>query len=326
MGQALKVAVSPDAASLRRGGAIDFMRRVAEAGATELELRDVAEGAPVRTWAFPLEAESVFDEAVDAAETDAEGRAGLVRYALLARRDVAAPFARYVLKVDAGRPSLDHALDPAHVHGIELAESLRDRRELFRMTIMAMTAMSQDFRQMIDVQTMRAEAHEKTSLEVMALLRDLHDTKGERDMKTEKMRLDARTTRRALDEFMPLVGAAANRMLAKAGAPNSAMEPGLLFFLKSIDPDQGRRIAAVLTPTQQAVLFEIMHALEGGGAPLGPEMVAGFIRSIDDPQFPKILEILRLEQREFFLSIAGKVAVKEEARDADEEKARKGEA
>ncbi len=243
---------------LDHAGASRFIDRAVAAGCTLLELRLAGSGIdahePVLSWPLPG---APIDEADDAAQNDAVGRTGAVRYSLVASKG--SVWGRYGFIIDAGAGIL--GAENATMQGM-LLEALRDKREAVRMSNAVVETFFHRSQQMIEFHAEQSAKAEEKHMAMIDMLEQMISGKADRDLKAREMELHGETTKKMVDGFMPLVPVAANRLLGHFTGTPAPLGPEMIrAFLKSFPPEQLAKMAEGMTPEQIATFSEIMRTI-----------------------------------------------------------------
>lgn len=235
-----------------------FLDRALSAGATLLELRSTGpEGQePVCSWDLPG---ATVDEADDAAQNDAVGRSGSVRYILCAINPDGKVWGRHAFVLQAGAGNF--AEENATLAGI-VVECIRDKRDMTKMALGYTENLFGRFQEMLEFHGAVAAKSEEKHMQMLSLMEELISHKDERDTKRRENELTAETTRTMVRTFAPLIPAAANRLLGKfTGTPAPLGDHAMREFLKSFTPDQLAYFGERMTPEQLAAFSEMISTI-----------------------------------------------------------------
>lgn len=226
---------------------------------------DVCEATAAREIVRSFTAAELGDEGaaadliIDVCRRDAsEGKSGRVRYEIIASKE-GKRLGRQALSIDTGRHG-EFSLDDANAQGV-LIECIRDKRDIMRMAFAHQEELFKRLAQQLELMASEKKAVEEMRLKMFDAYEYVLSGKSEREIHTMKAQSEAKAVGRMVEAFVPLLPAAANRLLSKATGQKAPLLPeSLKSLLGSFDEEQLSNILPHLKPAQQAALLEIMSA------------------------------------------------------------------
>lgn len=208
--------------------------------------------------------EQIINAIEEAAHDDAESIGGHQRYLIFAFfQNETKPLARAGFRMDAGDDDEgDEELEsePANAKGL-VAQAMRHQEGNFRTSVMTTNHTISMLQRTIDSQMETINALMKGHLDNLKLVEDLVTQRHERELMSKREELNADIKNDFARKGMMLLPAVVNRLTGKNVIPGSS--PGEIMindFLETLTEEQLMKIAPILSPEQQVIVFEMLNS------------------------------------------------------------------